>query len=202
MEKIKGSFQQLRVIPSKETAAERINEFTSTDVGREFEKSLRENSYQEGYKKGFQEGQLKKWQEISQKVELLSQCIANWKEIEKSWIKTVIPGAIRFSLEAVKKLTGEVIISGAVKLSHMIEPALSKIPDESEIEIRLHPSDFNQMEEIKHLIMKEIQGARLKFEKNESLTKGSIELNTCFGNFVTTPEIRMDAFLKEFLGKI
>lgn len=167
------------------TGIQNLNDSNNCDVEDSGKTSQKMNihSYDEGYQKGFEEGQrtekakfdgaLNALQRIFEEFELLRQSLTNEAEI----------AIVKLSLSIARKLLDREIEVNPDSVLSVARCALRKVVDSTKIKIRINPSDIKTVENHKDKILGQLgKNSAIRIESDGTIQRGGCIIETSFGD--------------------
>ena len=173
-------------------------------------KEIQEAAYTEAYKLGLEEGRKEAYQhvsaELTERMATLDQLLLSIKEMKKDMLSFNESHLVKLAFEMAARLAKIELQGNNEAMVGILRDAVGLAQDEEEIRVRVAPSQFDFLEELKKETGREFEFVKkIKFEPDATISEGGCIVETNYGEVDAQIEQRVNqlsAVLSESLPRV
>jgi flagellar assembly protein FliH len=145
--------------------------------------------YDEGYRKGFQEGQISEKQKIEQAFKAMQRVSEEISLLRQNLCDEAETAIVKLSLAIARKLLDREIEINPYSILSVARSALKKVVDSENIRIKVNPADLEMIENHKGEFLEQLgKNSGIRIESDGAIQPGGCVIETSFGDI----DARMD----------
>lgn len=167
------------------TGIQTLNDSKSCNVDESGTTSQKMNIhiYDEGYQKGFEEGQRTEKEKLDGALNALQRIFEEFALLRQSLYNEAEMAIVKLSLSIARKLLDREIAVNPDSVLSVARCALRKVVDPTKIKIRINPSDIKTVENHKDDILGQLgKNSAIRIESDGTIQRGGCIIETSFGD--------------------
>lgn len=161
--------------------------------------AVRKQSYDEGFAAGVQKGRELQKAALQKTAETVNSLISQLNVLKQRTFEHSETQMLHLALAIAKKIIHREAAVDSGIVQDVIRQAIKHVADRDGMKIRLNPSDFRQIMEIKEDFLQGFDGVRnVVFEEDSGIQQGGALVETRFGEV----DARLDRQIEELAGSL
>lgn len=164
----------------------------------EFEEKLRHSvaeNYEKGLREGVKRGRAAQQAEARKSLDTLAGLLAEVASLKRKILEDSEPDILELVFAVAEKVLHREVAQQPDSVVPVLKAAMKNVMDRDGVKIRMHPQDYQHLQEIREDFLRQTDGLRnVVFEQDETLRRGGVFIETRFGD--------VDARLDHQLGEL